>query len=119
MKYSIPIAILIMIIGIVIIITALVSPMMLQLKIALALAGAALISSGLIQLGQAQDKKQDKKWDEEKHQRIMDKLEKIEEELTKLEQPKNTGVVIADVLASGLKYYSEHLNKPEKEEKKE
>jgi hypothetical protein len=111
MNYSVPIAILIMFLGLVIIVTAVISSM-LELKIALALAGAAFISSGLIQLGQAQEKKQD----DERYKKMMDQLEKIEKELEKMEHPKGTGVAIADVISSGLKYYTEHMTKPKKEE---
>jgi len=96
-----------MFLGFVIIGTAVISPM-LELKIALALAGAAFVSSGVLQLGQAQKKKQD----DQKLEQIMNKLDKIQQELEKVEQPKRTGVAIADVISSGLKYYAEHMTKP-------
>jgi hypothetical protein len=114
MNYSIPVAILIMVLGLVIIGTAVISPMLeiLELKIALALAGAAFVSSGVMQLGQAQEKKRA----DQKLEQIMDKLDKIEQELEKVESPRGTGVAIADVISSGLKYYAEHMTKPEKEE---
>ena len=113
MNYSIPVAILIMLLGLVIIVTAIISPM-LELKIALALAGAAFISLGLIQLGQAQEKKQD----DRRFEQLMEKLEKIEKELEKQsqEQPKGTGVAVADILGAGLKYYAEHMSPPKEKE---
>ncbi len=111
LNYSIPIAILIMFLGLVIVITAVITSM-LELKIALALAGAAFIASGLIQLGQAKGKEQE----DERFKKMMDKLEKIEKELEKVEQPKATGVAIADVISSGLKYYTEYMTKPKKTE---
>lgn len=36
-----------------------------------------------------------------------------------MEKEKDKGVIIADVLNSGLKYYAEHLSKSKKEEDKE
>ena len=111
MNYSIPIAIFIMFLGLVIIGTAVISPM-LELQIALAIAGLGFILSGFIQLGQARNSEQNKKG----FKQIMAKLEQICQELEKKEQPKGTGVAIADVISSGLKYYTEHLTKPKKEE---
>jgi len=82
-----------------------------EFEVALSIAAIGLVSPVLVLWVQLDDKKQD----DEEHQQIMGKLEKIEKELEKLDQPKNTGVAIADVLASGLKYYAEHMNKPGKE----
>ena len=48
----------------------------------------------------------------------MEKLEEIEQEMGKLEQPKG-GVAIADILGAGLKYYAENLSQPKEEEKKD
>ena len=111
-NYSISIAIFIMFLGLVIIGTAIISPM-LELQIALALAGAAFLSSGVIQFGQAQAKKQD----DQKLEQIMRNLEEIKQALQKEEESKGKGVAIADVIASGLKYYADHMAKPKKEEK--
>ncbi len=83
--------------------------------IALAIAGLAFISSGFILLGQARNSEQNKK----RFEQMMAKLEQICQELEKEEQPKGTGVAIADVISSGLKYYAEHMTKPKKEEKEE
>ena len=112
MNYSIPIAIFIMFLGLVIIGTAVISPM-LELKIALAIAGLAFILSGFIQLGQARNSEQNKK----RFEQIMAKLEQICQELQKEDESKGKGVVIADVIASGLKYYADHMTKPKKEVK--
>jgi Ethanolamine utilization protein EutJ (predicted chaperonin) len=114
MNYNMLISIFIILTGVVVFIISFFSQT-LELKIALSIASLGLIGSGIIQLGQIEKKKEENKQENERFNQIMDKLEKIEE---KLEQPKNAGVAIADVLASGLKYYTEHMNKPEKEEEK-
>lgn len=112
MKHSIPIAIFIMLIGFVIIVIAFISQI-LEMQIALALAGAAFVSSGMIQLGQVRDQKHVN----QNLEQIKSKLNEIQQELEKMEQPKSKGVVIADVLASGLKYYAEHVDRQKEEEK--
>jgi uncharacterized membrane protein YqjE len=112
MKYSIYLAILIMLLGLAVIITIVFSPTA-ELKFAMALTGIALILSGLIQLRQVQDKKEE----DVRYRQIMEKLEKIEKDIASLEQPKGTGVAIADVISSGLKYYAEHMAEPKKEDK--
>jgi hypothetical protein len=85
-----------------------------QLQIISALVGAGLICLGLMQLKHARDTRQN----EERFGQIIDKLEIIEKELEKIEQPKGGGVAIADVLASGLKYYTKHMSPPKEEEEK-
>ena len=112
LNYSLPIGIVIMATGVVVFVLSFFSQI-LEVTIALLIAAVGLICSGIAQLGQTQEKKQD----EEKHQQVMEKLEKIEKELEKLEQSKGTGVAIADVITSGFKYYAEHMAKSEKEEK--
>ena len=47
------------------------------------------------------------------------KLDGIQQELKKDDQPKGTGVAIADVITSGLKYYADHITKSKKEESNE
>ncbi len=86
-----------------------------ELQIALSIAAVGLIVSGIAQLGQGQEKKEDEK----KHQDIITKLEEIKGALEKKEEAKGSGVVIADVIGAGLKYYAEQMTKPDKEEKKE
>lgn len=109
MKYSKPIAIFIMLLGLAVIVNSFFSGM-LELLIALLIIGVGLICSGIAQLGLIKDVKRD----EERHHQIMEKLDKIEKDLERLEQPRNTGVAIADVISSGLKYYTEHLTGPKK-----
>ncbi len=105
------IAIVITLIGLGLIISAFIDPP-LQLQIALALVGLGFICLGLIQLKRARERKQD----EERFEQIMAKLEQIQQELKKEDESKGKGVVIADVISSGLKYYAEHMTKPKKEE---
>ena len=83
-----------------------------QLQIALGLIGLGFITSGLMQVKRGQDRK----INEERFDIIVTKLDEIQQELKKEEQPKGTGVVIADVISSGLKYYSEYITKQKKEE---
>ena len=90
----------------------------LELQIALLVAAAGLIISGIAQLVQGQEKKEDKEEDEKKHREIITKLVEIKEEIEK-KNARGSGVVIADVIGAGLKYYSEHITKPDKEQKKE
>ena len=86
-----------------------------QLQIALGLIGLGFITLGLVQVKRGQDRKNN----EGKLDIIVTKLDEIQQELKKEEQPKGTGVVIADVLSSGLKYYSEYITKQKKEEDNE
>ncbi len=89
------------------------SPM--QLQIALGLIGLGFITLGLVQVKRGQDRK----INEERFDLIVTKLDEIQQELKKDEQNKGTGVVIADVLSSGLKYYSDYLTKQKEEEDNE
>ena len=84
----------------------------LQLQIVLGLIGLGFISLGLVQVKRLQDEKRDK----ERFDEIIAKLDEIQQELKKEEQPKGTGIAIADVITSGLKYYAEHMTKQQKEE---
>jgi membrane-bound ClpP family serine protease len=111
MRYSKYLAIFIMLLGLALIITTAFSPTA-ELKFAIALAGIALILSGLIQLRQAQDKNDE----EERYRMLTEKLEKIEKDIASLEQTKGSGVAIADVISSGLKYYAEHIAELKKED---
>ena len=112
MNYSIPIGIFIMLTGVAVFVTSFFSRIF-ELQIALLIAAAGLICSGIAQLVQAQEKKQD----DHRFGEIMSKLEKIEKELEKKEeQPRGTGIAIADVITSGLKYYTEHMARPKKED---
>ena len=108
MTYSKPISIFIIIIGFMVIGVSFFS-YRLELQIALSLAGVGLICSGMLQLGQVENKKKE----DERFQQLIAKLDQIKQELEKQVQPKNTGVAIADVISSGLKYYTEHIQKKE------
>ena len=81
------------------------------LQITLGLIGLGFIATGMAQVKRGQDEKRDK----ERFDEIMAQLKQIQQELEKEEQPKATGVAIADIISSGLRYYTEHMNKPEKE----
>jgi len=102
-------AIILVVIGIVFIVLMFFHPIS---EIALAIAGLAFILSGFIQLGHARNSQQDKK----QFEQLMTKLTEIQQELEKEDESKGKGVAVADVIASGLKYYAEHMTKPEKEE---
>ena len=82
-----------------------------SLQIVLGLIGLGFISTGLLQVKRGQDEKRDK----ERFDEIMAQLKQIQQELEKEEKPKGTGVAIADIISSGLKYYTEHMNKPKEE----
>jgi hypothetical protein len=83
-------------------------------EIALAVAGAGFLAAGFIQLAAYYITEQNRKNSEQ----LMARLDEIKEELKK-EEPKKGDVAIADVIASGMKYYSEYMGKSDKEEKKE
>ena len=100
-------SVIIILIGIGIIILAFMnSP--LQLQIALGFIGLGFISLGLAQVKRGQDEK--------KLDQIIAKLDEMQQELKKEKQPERTGIAIADVITSSLKYYTEHMNKQKKEE---
>ena len=86
-----------------------------QLQIALGLIGLGFITFGLVQVKRGQDRKKN----EERFDMIVTKLDEIQQELKKEDQPKGTGVVIADVITSGLKYYADQITKSNREENNE
>ena len=86
-----------------------------QLQIALGLIGLGFIALGLVCVKRARNESVNEK----RFDQIMVKLDEIQQELKKEDQPKRTGVAIADVITSGLKYYSEYTTKQKKEEKPE
>ncbi len=86
-----------------------------QFQIALGLIGLGFITLGLVQVKRGQDRK----INEERFDIIVTKLDEIQQELKKEDQPKGTGVVIADVISAGMKYYSEYIAKQKKEEDNE
>ena len=87
----------------------------LQLQIAMWIIGLGFFSLGLVQIKRAQSVKAE----EERFNKIIAKLDEIQQELKKEEQPKGTGVAIADVITSGLKYYADQITKSKKEEDNE
>ena len=87
----------------------------LQLQIALGLIGLGFISLGLVQIKRLQDENRTK----ERFVEIMAKLDEIQQELKKEDQSKVTGVAIADLITSGLKYYTEHMIQQKKEQNNE
>ena len=86
-----------------------------QLQIAPWLIGLGFLTIGLVCVKRAQNESINAK----RFDQIMVKLDEIQQELEKEDQPKGTGVAIADVITSGLKYYSEYTTKQKKEEKHE
>jgi hypothetical protein len=83
-----------------------------QLQIILGLIGLGFIVLGLVLLKLQKGSRQL----EDKMDALLTKLDEIYQEVKQGEQSKGKGVIIADVLSSGLKYYSEHIAKQKKEE---
>lgn len=83
-----------------------------QLQYTVGLAGFGFICLGLLQIKKIREN------DEylEKIEQVNKKLEEIKQELEKKEKPEGTGVVVADIISSGLKYYAEHINKAKNED---
>lgn len=84
----------------------------LQLQIALGLIGLGFISLGFVQVKRAQNKNRDEK----RLEQIIAKLDEIQQELEKQKQSEGAGTVVADIIATGLKYYTDQIAKQEKEE---
>ena len=83
-----------------------------QLQIALGLGGVGLFSLGMIIIKLARDTKKA----QEKLDAIIAKLDELEQELQKKEEPGKSGVAIADIINSSMKFYSEYKSKEKKEE---
>jgi low affinity Fe/Cu permease len=83
-----------------------------QLQIAVGLAGLAFICLGLLQFKKVHERMEIN----ENFEKLYTKLDEIKQEIEKEEKPAGTGVAIADIISSGLKYYSEHMNKDRDEE---
>jgi|GEM_PF-2195045 len=83
-----------------------------QLKIALGLGGVGLLSLGLITTKLARDAKKA----QEKLDAIIAKLDELEQELQKKEEPGKSGIAVADIISSSLKFYSEFKGSDKKEE---
>ena len=106
------ISVIIILVGIGIIVAAFTGSMP-QLQIAVVLVGVGFICLGILLIKREQDRKRQ----EEKLEQIITKLEELKQEIEKKEESKGSGVAIADIISSGMKYYSEYMKKPEKEEK--
>ena len=87
----------------------------LQLQIAMWIIGLGFFLLGLVLIKRTHSAKAE----EERFNKIIAKLDEIQQELEKEDQSKGTGVVVADILSSGLKYYSEYITKQKKEEDNE
>ncbi|MFC1957768.1 hypothetical protein ACFLX0_03025 [Chloroflexota bacterium] len=87
----------------------------LQLQIAMWIIGLGFFSLGLVQIKRAQNVKAE----EERFNKIIAKLDEIQQELKEEEQTKGAGVDIANVISTGLNYYSEYITRQKKEEDKE
>ncbi len=87
----------------------------LQLQIAMWIIGLGFFSLGLVQIKRAQSVKTE----EERFNKIIAKLDEIQQKLEKEDQSKGTGIAIADVLTSTWKYYADQINKSKKEENNE
>ena len=104
--------IVIIVVGIGLIVLACVNPAML-VQIATGMIGVICIPLGYMILRRVHsDALAEKRFDQ-----IIAKLEEIQERLKEEDQKGKTGIAIADVISSGLKYYSEQINRKEKEEK--
>ncbi len=86
-----------------------------QFQFVLGLIGLGFITLGLVQVKRGQDRK----ISEERFDIIVTKLDEIQQKLEKEDQPKGTGIAIADVLTSTLKYYTDRITKSKKEEHNE
>lgn len=106
------IGILVIIAGIGLIALAFIDPAML-VQIAIGLIGVIGILLGLLILRRINDTD----LVEKRYDRIMEKLEEIQSGLQKEDQKGKTGIAIADVITSGLKYYSEQISRKDKDEK--
>ena len=87
----------------------------LPLQIAMWISGLGFFSLGLVQIKRAQNAKVE----EERFNKIIAKLDEIQQELKKEDQSKGTGIAIADVITSSLKYYADQVTKVKKEENSE
>ena len=83
-----------------------------QLRIALGLGGVGLFSIGLIFTKIARDARKS----QEKLDAIITKLDELQQEQQQKEEPGKSGIAIADIIKSSLKFYSEYKSKEKKEE---
>ena len=107
-----PIAVVVIILAGVGIIIAACLASSLPLQIALGLGGAGLIFLGSIIIKLVHDERQS----QEKLDAIMTKLDELQQELQKKEETGKSGIAIADIINSSLKFYSEYKSRDKKEE---
>ena len=84
----------------------------LALQIALGLGGAGLICLGLVIIKLVHEERQS----QEKLDALMTRLDELQQELQKKEESGKSGIAIADIISSSLKFYSEYKNRDKKEE---
>ena len=82
------------------------------LQIALGLGGVGLIFLGLIIVKLDHDEKQS----QEKLDALLTKLDEVQQEMQKEEKQDKSGIAIADVISSSLKFYTDFKKKDEPEE---
>lgn len=84
----------------------------LELQIVLGLVGLGFVVLSLVPLGLARREQNDS----EKFTQLMIKLNEIKEELHKHEEKQGkSGVAIADIINSGMKFYSDYVKKDKDE----
>jgi hypothetical protein len=83
-----------------------------QLQLALGLGGAGLLCLGLIIIKLVHDARKAN----EKLDTIIARLDELQQELPKKEEPSKSGIAIVDIINSGLKFYSEYKSREKKEE---
>jgi hypothetical protein len=83
-----------------------------RLQVALGSGGIGLISLGLVIIKLIRDTRAV----QEKLDTIIAGLEELRQEIQKKEKPEKSGIAIADIISSGLKFYSEYKDREKKEE---
>ena len=83
-----------------------------QLRIALGLGGAGLFCLGLIVIKLIHDTRKA----QEKLDAVLTKLDELQQEIQKKEESGKSGVAIADIISSSLKFYSEFKGKDKEED---
>ncbi|HEY97821.1 MAG TPA: hypothetical protein G4O16_06540 [Dehalococcoidia bacterium] len=83
-----------------------------QLRVALGLGGVALFSLGVIIIKLTRDTRKA----QEKLDTIIARLEELHQEIQKKEESGKSGIAIADIISSGLKFYSEYKDRDKKKE---
>lgn len=82
-----------------------------QLRVALGLGGVALFSLGVIIIKLAHDNRKA----QEKLDTIIARLEELQQEIQKKEETGKSGIAIADIISSSLKFYSEYKDREKKD----